>query len=563
MAYQLPHAPWVLEPQTVDLKYTLAPKWPLYPSLDAYHHWAGGVSRASTYQPPQSDTHGYRLGKYYGRSGFNNLYFRLLPSRQNLYLGIITGDRGESFTVWNGYFHSLSVDRITLDNLNGVSVEPLGGGGLPITMPPLESAWMQIHVSAQGSTSLNGSFTLHLSNGETLTIGVQGQRLVMCDVPPNWNDNYSETYSYKTDIITSWNNREQRRSLVPQPRRRIEYHANPVRQQAGGFRNLVRRWQGRGYMLPLWNQKTRLLSPTRMSGTEIVVDMSNNLDLVQGGSVCLWKNPYVYEIAEIIRVSGNRLSLGNPLGRAWQIEECTVMPAVTAYLSSDTGFAWKTHTVGDGNLNWTIDVGSLKIKMPNLPPDITYNGYEVLDKRPTWSETISDNWAAHVEVVDFGWGLQKYFDRGVASQPLRQQTYYANGYAECRWWKGFIQRCRGSYKAFLVPSGLEDGFIVAPYASGSNQIDVRDDRMSLLDSGQYIRLQNHEGIYFRKITKVEFFNGVARFTLDNGIPDNTTADQFKPVQFLRLCRLASDEITINYVTQNVAKITLKMQQVIE
>ena len=522
--------------------------------------YKGGIT--ATFYPIES-LH-WQQGKYKGLTSYNNLYYRILTNKIKFNFGIITGEKGEVFSLWNGYEHPITLTNIENVNASGVSVVPVNNQ-LPITFAPYRSVLLQMAVSTNGAATINGSFNFYFDNGDKVKIYVYGSRLVLLNVVPNWDSNFVETFEYNTDVLTSYNKKEQRRSLLSQPRRKVRYSALIQGEVLMQLRNKLHGWHNRAFMLPLWYQMGRLVSGGQIGSTVIEV-AENKYDFVAGASICLWQDFNVNELFEIISVSGTTLTLNAPISNNF-VAGAKVFPCMNVRMSEQHSIVNATNTVAHMEFELVADQASLKLPMPKQGIPTTYKGVEVLERKPNWASEVSDEFQASVSMVDYEYGIQQWFSKDSPSLATRKQTYVMRTYDEILWWKAFIHRQLGRLTSFYVPSWTTDLVKKGDYIAGSLFFDVRDDNLSTIvaasNDRKILRVVANNQVYYLTIVAVVSANGLARIVLETPINANILEKQFTQISFMQRCRLASDEIEFNYITRDTVELSLNLQQIRE
>lgn len=562
MAYLFTTLPQTVSPKHLPDKYGIT---------DTQSHYG------TVYSPPTKPLRGeqtltnYPLefanwlnGKYLNEASFATLYYRLLSSRSTFNFGVITGERTETFTIWNGYTQSIALTKIDNLGVSGVDVIP-ANGVTPINIAPYRSIALRVVVRSQGDASIRGQFRLSFSNGDSVYINVNGSRLVLLNIKPNWNDRFVEIFQYKTDILTSRNLYEQRRSLLAQPRRTISYNALIQHEELSKLRNTLHRWQNKVFILPLWQQRTNLVSGGHIGSDEIEVE-DIGFEFVEGNNLCLWLDFNRNEIFEIVSINGNKLKLNTQLSIDFS-NNAAVYPAVTVRMNENLSFDNYTDAVSDMGFVLSCDPTSGMAKMPVADADARYNGVEVLERKPNWATPLGDEYETVNEMVDYGYGKIDWFSRDVPSLIIRSATYLAKNFSDIMWWKAFIQRQLGALRSFYLPSGTNDLTLINYYVSGSVEFDVRDDALTTIlgksKDRKHLRIATKDGVYYTSIDSVVAHNGFARITLSKTIPRNLTPTDVKSIQFLLRCRIASDEIEFEYLTRNTAQLSLTFKQIRE
>lgn len=518
-----------------------------------------------TFQNHTHESYHINTGKYLLEREYGAFYYRMIPSKTLYNFGIITGDKSEKFYIFNGYDYDVTLTSVTLNGLTGVEVVP-DNGKYPITLTPFRSTYLRIQLSAQGSATLNGSFVLHFSNGDTLTLHIKGSRLILWNFPPNWNETVREQFEYKTDIITSYNKKEQRRGFLTQPRRRIAYSTVPHDALIMQLRNLLHGWQDKVFMLPLWWQPARLTRRVVSGSSELYLQGHEDFDFVQGGSMVVWNSPEYHEVLEIDGIVNGVVKLGAQANFVFEAGT-VVYPAVIVRMSPEMILQAASSTVGIMDIEAYVVQQSLKFGMPERNATSTFNGIEVLDKKPNWAEDVSETFTATVDELDFGYGVREYIPRNVPSLIQKEMTFVAKTYAEIQWWKAFIHRQKGALKSFLVPTHTFDAKLQNDVLIGNSTFQFRDDYFSTVvkysKDKQYLRVKHGEMVYYFTIIDVKNEDNRAIVQIKEPVPETIFANRVVSISYLQRMRLASDAVEIEYVSRNVANISLTLQQVRE
>lgn len=514
------------------------------------------------------DVVSYNTGKYLNEAAYGNFYYRLISNKNLFTLGAITGDKTEDFYVFNGYAEPVSITEISMSNLDGVEILSQNGNDvvLPLTLVPYRSAYLKLHVSASGSSSLNGSFEVVLSNGERVEVYVTGTRVILLNVMPNWAEGLSEVFEYRTDILTSFNKKEQRRSLMSQPRRKISYTGLVQGELHNQLKNKLFSWQDKALSVPLWYQQTTLLGPAKIGSYSLVVDVKK-YDFQVGANLCIWVDFNNVEVLEITAIDGNNLTLKAPLSNNYDAG-VWVYPTLEVHLEDSVSLRHHTSTVGEIDFELTADIHRTKMKMPTLyQADMTYDGLEVLLRKPNWAENIEDEYEAAVDIVDYGYGVQRWFNRNTPSLATRSMTFVAKTYDEILWFKSFIHRNKGAFKSFIVPSWTDDVRLNEPYGEGSLTLRVRGDNLPLTADDfrdkKYLRVNTAKGVYYLTISGISIDDKGVVITTTSSMNVNLEVNEVINISFMAKYRFASDEIGCSLLTRDTAEFNFKLKQLRE
>lgn len=514
------------------------------------------------------DVVSYNTGKYLNVAAYDNFYYRLVTNKNLFSLGTITGEAVEDFYVFNGYGEHVTITALTEHSLDGVSIKTLEGEDvtLPLVLNPYRSVRLKLHASASGSSVLNGYFEIALSNGERTKVYVVGLRAILLNVMPNWVEGFKEVFEYRTDILTSFNKKEQRRSLMSQPRRKITYTGLMQGELQNQLKNKLFSWMDKPLSVPLWYQQSTLLEPVDAGSNEIVLDVKN-YDFQVGVDICIWVDFNNFELVEIESIGGNNVTLKSPLSNSYN-SGISVYPTLEVRLEESVSLRHHSSTVGEVDFDLTADIHKTKMKMPELyQPDMIYDGIEVLLRKPNWAENVNDEYEASVDVADYGYGVQRWFDRNTPSLVTRSMTFVAKTYDEILWFKSFIHRNKGAFKSFIVPSWTDDVRLSEFYGEGSLTLRVRSDTLGITADDfrdrKYLRVNTSKGVYYLTISGISVSGDSIVISIVSAMNVNLEVDEVINISFMAKYRFASDEISCSFLTKNTAEFNFKLKQLRE
>lgn len=490
-------------------------------------------------------------------------------------LGHIVSETTTELEVYNSHLVEQKLVKVDLINLEGISVAEVTGKP-PINLAPLRTKKIVLDVSLYGATKIDGKVILRFENGQIVTINLKGTRGLIWNVEPNWGEPLREKFSYKTDVIVSYNKNEQRRGFMSQPRRSFSHMATPSYALLSTMRNVLYAMHNKPILCPIWWQSIRLRESLIKGATRLkCVDLSGVDTLQAGATIILWNNPFDYEFGVIDSIDGNDIVLQTSVAR-------TFYATAICYPSVDIRF---DPTVTSTNMTSAVSFMDISADIIGKQNNIgklsghedgleMLNGAEVLTKRPNWSDEIVERNQSDVTIIDYGFGAKAWFNRGVPSMASRELTFVARSRVETAWWRRFIQRQKGQLKSFYVPTETKDLVVVNDILSTVNRkvpipkaIVVEDYRVSSMlkkaDNRSFLRIRTKDNSYFFTIERIEKLGENARIHVKEEIPVSILKEDITSACFVQRMRLASDDVEIEHVSSTVAKIKLTLQQVKE
>ena len=501
-------------------------------------------------------------------SSFGVFYRRLLTSGVNLSLGFVTSDKLIDFKIFNAYFEYKRLERIELENLSGIRAYT-ENNSTNILIAPLRTSILKIEVSSKGSAKIDGVMRLVFDGVPPIEINITASRVLLWNIPPNWDTPVRETYTYRTDVITSYNKKEQRRSLITQPRRAVGFDATIQNELLMSLRNNLYGWHNRPYLMPLWWQGVTLTENTSAGKSIINVSSLQGVDSLQEFTqLVIWENPFNTELVTIRSVSGNAITLLTPLENSYG-KDTQIYPVVDVMINGNLTIQNLTSQVSTAEIAATIINKSAKVKL--LEDDRLnasfYNGVEVLTVRPNWKNATEDSFQSDIEAVDYNYGSVEYFGGTTPTLMTKTATFMSKNRHTTAWWRRFIHRQRGQLKSFFVPTNTKDLVLAKDGNNGAKEFLMKDLYLSSIVNNSKERkilgIRIYGKDYYFTIENIEIMDGLARVVVKEEIPIFMPRQDVTFINFLQRMRFASDEIEIEHITSEVAQLTLKFKQVKE
>lgn len=496
---------------------------------------------------------------------FGVFYRRFIFDSANVSLGFVTADKLIDFKIFNGFFEAKRLSEIRRNNLSGVTVET-ADGGTNVSISPLRTTILKIKVSSKGSAKIDGSIELIFEGAPSITIRVTGSRVLLWNIPPNWKNPVRETFMYKTDVITSYNKKEQRRSLITQPRRGLAYEALMHERLLMSVRNALYGWHNRPCLTPLWWYLFTLKKSALRGDNTIVVSDTDGIQ--ESTRLVIWKRAFETELLTVKSVSGNTITLLTPLENDYPAG-VEIYPVTDIMIDSNLTIRNLTSDAGTSEI--TASMVGVSAPLKSMQADsqkiVTFKGIEVLMERPNWQSPIEELYESDTESVNYGYGGVAYFNRGTPTLLTKTATFLSKTRQQTEWWRRFIHRQRGQLKSFLVPTNTRDVVLAKDAGAGAKEFLMNDHYLSSIVNNSKERkilgIRIYGKDYFFTITNIGVLDGLARVAVEEEIPIFMPAQDVTFINFLQRMRFASDEIEIEHITSKVAQLTLKFKQVKE
>ena len=378
---------------------------------------------------------------------------------------------------------------------------------------------------------------------------------------PNWSGGYSETFSYLTEIITSDNGREQRRAWRQLARRSVAYDTIAHRDRFYAMRRALAQ-QDDDLVFPDERSVAQIVSPTTPAGltatfASIPNWMTPNRDVIFEAPVTRERVRRVVD-----SVSGNIVTF-KAGSTAWPART-KVMPSMFGRLAQSITIQSETDNVARVPIKLEVTPGT-EIEIAG-PPQTMFNGIEVLSHRPNWAKppqfevTDPTLWTdnqvgvrAPYRIVDFG-------------TEIIQSEHAVRSPAELNAVLGLFQRCRGRCGEFYVPSWTNDIALAQDVSAGSSTFVIDGHDFFDAYDGDAVRKAfcvqvSGQTLYFQIDHLEKSTSGAARtFVFTKSAAPVSIARTNRPmVSWMLVCRFASDDLTVQWLTDSVATIVTNVQ----
>jgi hypothetical protein len=361
--------------------------------------------------------------------------------------------------------------------------------------------------------------------------------------------------SWRTDIPGGGNydGTEQRIATLAEPRHRYE----------GGFfldaadlrlvRRLLSQSPAAEYELPMPHEAVSAL--VEVTGGTIYVT-STYADWIETG-----RRIYVRGSAgdgyttTITGASGGTINVADspPAGGKFPAVHTLIFPLETVRLEDD--HAIRRYPVNAGRWAWRARAAAREV-LGAGGALTTYDGWDVLDRRPYQQREWGESVLGGVEFLDNGATMTSE-ESWTRSKHRRAVEVKLNRPADRQWAKAFLAARRGRYTPCLCPTWGPDLTLYEQPTAGTNTIRVTDDYLadwwpSL--AHRRLQLERADGIQYVVIDSVTEVSGYQELLLR----DDVAAVPITKVSFLESVRLDSDEIAIEYGTGWRGRVTLPL-----
>lgn len=216
----------------------------------------------------------------------------------------------------------------------------------------------------------------------------------------------------------------------------------------------------------------------------------------------------------------------------------------------------QTSTVATVEVSYDVTPASVPLSDNTFFANMV-DGKEVFAFPWNWGEEVSAQYDWAVENVDFDRGVittSRPIDFGTVTQTMSiiREGEEIDGLLR------FIERQKGQRGMFWLPTGTDDMTVATDISSGSTTVVVSGTEVATLFAadpvytGIAIVLKDGRKVY-RKINSITSSGGNSNITLSTATTFAIAVSQIAKVCWMRPVRLASDEVTLEYLTATTAR----------
>lgn len=376
---------------------------------------------------------------------------------------------------------------------------------------------------------------------------------------PNWTTPPRVKVEYRTEIITSRSGKEQRRAQRISPRKEIEFDVLVKGDAYIDLKRLLTRWQNKSFIVPDFTRSVTLMSAVP-SGATVIPTGTLPWWAVPGMDMIIQtpENPYKWRQAVhgILSVAGSNIILADATTSDWPAGS-TICPVVMSLAQPEMTVNPRTSTLADVTVRFSVDPGS---EPQTLYPDSLpiFDDREVLTWRTNWRDSPVTNFIYPMEQIDYGRGRIETIRPIAFPSATRRISMLAKSSAEAQRYLAQFMRMRGQRGEFWADSGEPDLIPFGNTPSGNNIITVEGgdffDTYSQSTVYKALQFVMRDGTVHRtKILGMAMNAANTDVTIETSLNQPVNEATVDRISWLRLCRHATDEMTLDWVTDSVVE----------
>ncbi|WCZ66096.1 hypothetical protein phiA034_gene0013 [Aeromonas phage phiA034] len=378
--------------------------------------------------------------------------------------------------------------------------------------------------------------------------------MLILDFLPNWRNGVTETREYLTNIMTAYDQTEQRAALRDKPRNTMAYTLTMHGADASRFDWVLTAAQAQVLLMPYWPMPFHLTAAAGNGATTLLLDGNLPPWVVAGEQLALLYGGKSSVAVTVQAVAGKTVTIAAPgLPGAWP-KGALVYPTWQVRAQDSVAAKRYTPTVTETAITLTRQITGAAVPVPAAAADMVYDSLEVLTRDINWRDGQDVSMAWITELLDGQRGRTAYEVLSRVQQRTSSGSVLINGVDQANWWQAFYDRHKGRRGVFYAPTRSRDLPLVKSPTPAKSVFAVSGTQFHALmqpDTSMltHIMVKLQTGRYqLFKITslEVDYVNDV---TYVKTLEPWTQA--YRPEQALAYylaskCRLGSDTMTINW-----------------
>lgn len=481
------------------------------------------------------------------RSYLLDYYYRIQIRPTQLALGNLVTAQTRTVEVWNAWpATAQTLNSVAAVNADGiVATAP---AAFPMAFAPLQSRLWMITVGTVGSPVIDATLSWLFAGLDAVDVTITGDRLVAWVLPPDWGNPITESLMWLTDVQEALDGSEYREPVRDTPRRQWEFDAIAQGTDRQQMEATLYDWRGRNWALPVWPDITWLGAPLAAGSSSIPVATAG-LDFAVGSLAMLWSDMRTYELVEVTDVASDHIALANPTASDWPAQ-ARLYPCRLSRLTDAPQLTRST----DRLTTTTVRFESVEpCTWPAIAPAATYLGIPVLETRPNESTSPTAAYDRQLVDIDGDPGLVYVDDITGIAWPTQADAWLVAGLAARSALRSLLYWQAGKAAALWVPSWSDDVTLAVPAVAASSTITVArigiTSHLKQQPGRRHLRIELYDGtILYRRVTGSSIVDSATELlSLDSALGVDIDAGQIRQINWLMLCRRASDTVQIAHL----------------
>lgn len=374
---------------------------------------------------------------------------------------------------------------------------------------------------------------------------------------PNWSSPFREVLTHPSWSILADDGSEQTGSNASRPRRRFDYNILLGRDDAARFENMVFAYQTREFLVAHWGLGTRLTANVAAGNVTLPLNGTYS-GFYQGGKVVAYKSSTEFEVLTVDSVSDTAITVSPAPVKPWPAGT-RIYPLALCHMGASISGTRLTDWHMVAPVTFSAEPSDDKNNVPRIGAAETYQTYELFRGKTNWSNNMSVAYDTNAGIIDFGTGMVRRHSASRFTLPRRTHEWLLKNQAAIRDFRAWVARREGLALPVWMPTGVADFQLAQPIVADTNSLLVNANQYGPLAAAHPARrdiiIELRDGSFFvRSIGAVQAYSPtVDRLVVDANFPAAIQPSRIKRISLLNLYRLASQEVTVEWLTSSVAR----------
>ena len=501
--------------------------------------------------PKEEDHDGVLVYKY-----SDIFYNRVLVNPSLIALGDLVTEQQITVNVTNLFFTSKTLTSIDGVNVGGINID---GDSPPVSFGALQTFPYIVTVTTDGPPSINASYTFSFDAVDPdPVLSITGNRSLL--FPYLFSDNSIETLTWNTNIIESYNGKEQRIKVKDSPRRKYQVSSYISGSEFARAGNLMYGWRGRSWVFPVFHEQ-RGIDLDIVSGNQTIQVSTINTEFTPGGFGVLYLNSRVFEVFEIDSITLTSITAVKPFANNYPSGTICVPARSSVILKDPT-----RNTPGyDSKVNIVFSLLGIEGTPDGSPSDIQYKNIDTIpDNFEILSSSIDNRitYNQRVDVVDYDTGLFDVTTPWKYTKLERQIRFIAEGLEEIWELRKWFSRRQGRLEPFWMPSFEPD---LVPVTTGiivSTMVVKDNEHARITQYRNNVRITKTDGTeLFRSITGSAQTETDGEISISFNSPLGFDASEIVNIEYLGVNRLNTDNVRFQWLSNSVVIVDVQVKEI--
>lgn len=499
----------------------------------------------------------------------------LLP-REPVDFGQILAQKDERFQLHNA-FRETTIDLTLIVNnaLPGISIPDISA---PDTLPPhmsfldptstpLTPVKPIVRALRDGLPKFNTTVDFTFSPGGVLKLGVTGSRVVLLTFG-RYEQPFSLTFGFLTDIMEASDGIEQRVSLRKNPRERLRVRYLLSGADRRRFQAMLFDWQDNTFGVPAWEDALILTAAESAGATVFDVASTADVDLRAGSNALVLRaiDFTINDVLTEIVIGGTTVTSTTASVNTYSVGDILV-PLRTMRIARFVQGGRFPVTLEHFDIDFEMTDNDTGALVGSTAAFSAYNSKVLLDDANLIQGILPESFVRRITIIDNATGIVSQLSGWDRHKRVHQKGFLARTRAEILNLKKLLVALRGPQISLYIPTFIEDVLPVDDLTSGQSTIDIEHMgytqfiadrepkatfRVTFTDGTQLVRIVQSSS---------EISSTVERLVLDTTWPSTKTPAQVSRIEFYELSRFDSDNLTLRYDTVGRARLFAPMKVV--